>query len=317
MKKLINIVDNFKGKKIGVIGDLMLDQFIFGQAERISPEAPVPIVLFSEEIYALGGAANTANNIASLGGEVFLVGALGQDYAGDQLFLKLKLNGINEKGVIILKEKNTTQKIRVVAQGQHIVRIDKEQAHLINKATEKKAIDIIESQIKKWDMVVISDYNKGFVTKDLVAKIIRLAKKYNKKIIADIKPNNARYFKDIFLLVPNQKEAFLISESFDVKTAGKIIQKKLNCNVLIKQGAQGMTLFEGGEVFSFPTLAKEVFDVSGAGDTVLAVMALAMSSGVNLKDSAIIANCAAGISVAKVGTAVVLPEELKKNLLNE
>lgn len=317
MEKLTNIVHSFKGKRIGVIGDLMLDQFIFGQADRISPEAPVPIVLFSKEVYILGGAANTANNIASLGGEVFLVGVIGKDVAGENLLKQLNLSGINRQGVIVLEEKSTTQKIRVVAQGQHIVRIDKEQVGLINRSIEKKVIDIVDSQIKNWDMVVISDYNKGFVTKKLVADIIKLAKKYNKKIIADIKPANSQYFKNIFLLTPNQKEAFLISGAQDVKIAGKIIQKKMHCNVLVKQGSGGMTLFEKDNVSSFPTLAKEVFDVSGAGDTVLATMSLAICSGASLKQAVIIANHAAGISVAKVGTAIVLPEELIKDLEHE
>lgn len=316
MPKLTDIVDNFKGKKIGIIGDLMLDQFIFGHAERMSPEAPVPVVLFSKEIFTLGGAANVAHNITSLGGSATLVGVVGKDDAGSNFLSELKFRGMDIDGIISLEERKTTQKVRVVAQGQHIVRIDREQTDLIGRETENKVIAIIEAQIKTWDMVVVSDYNKGFVTKNIIAGIIKLAKKHKKRIVADVKPVNLRYFKNIFLLVPNQKEALEMSGTKDVKSAGKIIQKKIHSNVLLKQGADGMTLFEGGVCANFPAKAKEVFDVSGAGDTVLAAVSLGLCSGANLKQSAEIANHAAGISVAKVGTAVVLPGELKRDLLN-
>lgn len=295
----------------------MLDQFVFGQVERMSPEAPVPVVLFSKEIYTLGGAANVANNIASLGGDVSLVGTLGEDVARAHFFECLKVGGISGRGIITLKGKKTTQKTRVVAQGQHIVRIDKEEIEMTDKKTESKVISFLESEIKKWDIVVVSDYNKGFITERLVAKIIALAKKHKKRIIADVKPDNLLYFKGIFLLTPNQKEAFLMAGVKDVELAGKVIQENVGANVLLKQGVDGMTLFEDGNTYRLPAKAKEVFDVSGAGDTVLATMALALSSGANLKEAATIANHAAGISVGKVGTAVVLPEELKEDLYND
>ncbi len=314
MQKLIDIVDNFKGKKIGVIGDLMLDQFIFGNVERISPEAPVPVVLFSKELYILGGAANTANNITSLGGEVALVGVVGEDAAANHFFEQLKASGINGEGIVTVKNKSTTQKIRIVAQGQHIVRVDKEEVELISKEVESQVLATLEAQIKTWDMVVVSDYNKGFLTENLILNIIALAKKHGKRVVADIKPNHLPYFENVFLVVPNQKEAFLMSGVKEVAVAGKILQEKLHANVLLKQASEGMTLFEGDEVSSFATRAKEVFDVSGAGDTVLATLSLALCAGATLKEAAIIANHAAGISVAKVGTAVVLPEELKRDL---
>ncbi len=313
-EKIARIIDNFKGKKIGVIGDLMLDQFIFGDTERLSPEAPVPVVVFSKEIYTLGGAANTAHNIASLGGDVFLVGVIGKDTGGSQVLKQLK--NIGSKGVVVLKDRQTTHKTRIVSQGQHIVRLDKEQSSAISKEAEKKIISVISANIKNWDIVLISDYNKGVVTPNVIANILKLAKKNGKKVIADVKPANAQYFKNVFLLVPNQKEAFLISGSSDAKTAGKIIQKNLQCNVLVKQGADGMTLFENNKTTSFPAKAKEVFDVSGAGDTVLATLSLALCAGADLKEAAMIANHAAGISVGKVGTATVLPEELKEDLLS-
>lgn len=317
MEKLIEIIDNFKGKKIGVIGDLILDQFIFGEVKRISPEAPIPVVLVDKEIYRLGGAANTANNIIASGGNVFLVGAIGKDIAGERFLSQLKVNDIDTKGIVILPNKMTTQKARIIAGTQQVVRVDREKTDYLNKEVEQKVINLISSYIKEWDALVITDYGKGFVTKSLVQEIINLCKKHGKFIIGDTKPKHASYFKNITLLTPNQKEAFEISGAKDVETAGKIIQEQLNCNVLITRGAAGMTLFENNKIINLPVKAKEVFDVVGAGDTVAAIISLTLASGANLKEAAIIANHAAGIVVAKQGTAIVSFEELIKDLKSD
>lgn len=317
MQQLIKIVDNFKGKKIGVIGDLVLDHFIRGDVERISPEAPVPVVLISKEDFIPGGAANTANNINALGGEAFIVGLVGFDIAGNKLTAEMKKRRINTDGILIDKNRFTTQKTRVVSQNQQIVRFDREITGEINRDQEKKGIDFISSHIKYWDGLVISDYNKGFMTKSLAEKIIQLSEKYRKPIIVDTKPAHAYYFKNITLLTPNSKEAIAMSGTSDTKKAGRLIQKRLNCNVLIKKGAQGMTLFEGDGIKNFPTKAKEVFDVVGAGDTVGASLILSLVAGANLSQAAIIANHAAGIVVGKVGTAVVFPKELKEDIASK
>lgn len=312
--KLIKIIDNFKGKKIGVIGDVMLDHFIFGDVERISPEAPVPVVFVNKETFIPGGAANTASNIVALGGEVFVVGLIGPDEAGKQLILELKKRKINTDGLLVAKDRITIQKTRVVARNQQVVRVDREICGDINNLQENKEIDFISSCIKDWDSLVISDYNKGFVTKRLAEKLIELANNHKKPIIADTKPCHLPYFKDITVLLPNRKEAVEMAGTDDVKKAGKIIQKKINCSVLIKQGAEGMTLFEDKKVSHLPVKVKEVFDVVGAGDTVAAAISLSLPSGADLEESAVIANYAAGIVVGKIGTAVVYPEELKKKL---
>lgn len=317
MKKLIEIVNNFKGKRIGVIGDLMIDYFIWGNSERISPEAPVPIVFVTKESFRPGGAANTANNIAALGGNVSIIGLVNNDIPGRQLAKLLEKKGIDTTGLFEDRNRPTVQKIRVIVRGQQIVRIDKEKKDYINKRQEKQTIDFIASQIKDYDGLVISDYAKGFITKNLMQEIINLSKKYKKFIISDTKPKHACYFKDITLLSPNYKEAIQIAKTEDLQKAGKIIQEQLNCNVLITQGSQGMTLFENNEVRYFPTKAKEVFDVVGAGDTVIAALSLALASGANLGQSVVIANYAAGIAVSKIGTAVVFSEELKKKLKND
>jgi len=315
MKNLIKIIDNFNGKKIGVVGDVILDHFIRGDVERISPEAPVPVVSVKGEDFIPGGSANTANNIAALGGLVSVVGIIGSDSAGEKLVAKLNEKRINAVGLIIDKKRSTIQKVRVVANGQQVVRFDRETTDNISVQQEKKAIAFVSQNIKDWDGVVISDYNKGFVTDNLAKEIIKLAKKFGKPIIGDTKPEHASYFKNIDLLTPNNKEAVAMAGTKDIKKAGVIIQKQLNCNVLIKRGPQGMTLFEGSSVKNFPTKAREIFDVVGAGDTVAATIILALVSGASLSQAAIIANYAAGIVVGKPGTAVVNPEELRRGLM--
>lgn len=317
MRKLIKIVNNFAGKKIGVIGDLMLDHFIWGEAERISPEAPVPVVLVNKETFMPGGAANIANNIAALGGGAFAVGVIGQDSSGRQLFQELKTNAVNTEGIISLSNKPTTQKIRIIAQSQQVVRVDKENIDYIEKQTEQRIINFINSRLKEWDVLVISDYGKGLITENLVGEIINLALKYQKIIIGNTKkPNHVPYFQNVNLLIANSKEAAEISGEKNLETAGKKIQEKLNCNVLITQGPQGMTLFENNDIRHFSTKAREVFDVSGAGDTVVSAFTIALVSGANLQEAAVISNHAAGIVVGKRGTATVSVEELKKSLEN-
>jgi len=315
-EKLIEIVNSFKGKRIGVIGDLMLDRFIFGDTERISPEAPVPVVFAEKESFMPGGAGNTANNIAALGGKVFMIGAVGEDGAGQQLINELKKKGIDTEGVVKTPAKPTTQKIRVIARGQQVVRIDKEDARHIDGGIEKNIVDLVSSRIKGWDALVISDYAKGFITETLAQEIISLAKRHQKVVIVDPRPKHALYFKGASIFAPNQKEALEIAKTEEVEKAGKIIQEQLNCNVLITRGAEGMSLFEEERVKYFPAKAREVFDVAGAGDTVVASLSLVLASGGNFEEAAIIANHSAGLVVGKVGTATISPEELINDLKN-
>ncbi|MBU4274580.1 D-glycero-beta-D-manno-heptose-7-phosphate kinase [Patescibacteria group bacterium] len=315
--KLIKIVNNFSGKKIGVIGDLMLDHFMWGDVERISPEAPIPVLLVEKESFSPGGAGNTAANIAALKGETFIIGLVGCDQAGDFLFREFQKRGIKTSGVIRDSLKPTTQKIRVVARGQQMVRIDKEDNGCINAKIERKIINFINLNIKQWQALVISDYAKGLLNKELVQKIMKLAKKHKIPTIGDARPKNAIFFKNITLLTPNHKEAVEIAGTNNLREAGRIIQKKLNCDILITQGAEGMTLFEKNRIQHFSTKAREVFDVAGAGDTVVATLALALATGSSLKEAAIISNHAAGIVVGKLGVATINQKELKDSLENE
>lgn len=292
----------------------MLDKFIIGDVERISPEAPIPVVIAQKELSAPGGAGNVASNIAALGGVVSILGLVGNDSAMRDLLKEFKKRKINAKGIIKSSQRPTCQKIRIVARNQQMVRVDKEDNHYIHDGLEEKVINFARKNIKNWDGLVISDYAKGFITQNLATEIISLAKKHKKPIIGDTKPKHAAYFKNITLLTPNYKEATEISGIADVKKSGKAIQRKLNANVLITRGAEGMSLFEGKKIVNFTTKAKEVFDVAGAGDTVVATLILSLVSGANLEEAAVIANHAAGIAVAKVGTAAVSQRELKMDL---
>jgi rfaE bifunctional protein kinase chain/domain len=314
---IIRLTDNFAGKKIGVIGDFILDRYVFGDVERISPEAPIPVVVVSDELFSLGGAGNVANNIAALGGEVFALGLLGEDEAGEQLLDELRKRHIDTSGIIRNGRKHTTQKMRVVARGQHIVRVDKEDREHIDKRTENKLSDFLRDNIDDWDCLAISDYAKGVVTQSLAQRVISISNERKVISIGDTKPAHAAFFKNVYLLTPNLKEAKEIAGIDDATKAGKKIQKQLNSNVLITEGSRGMTLFQKHSMLHFPTKAQEVFDVAGAGDTVVAGMALSLAAGANLEEAAIVANHAAGIVVGKIGTATISVEELKASLKND
>jgi len=314
--KLLRILDNFKGKKILVVGDIMLDKYIFGNVERISPEAPVQIVEVEKEGYSPGGAANVANNISALKGDSFIVGMVGKDSAADILLQELKKRNINAEGIFVDEKKPTTQKVRVLGQKQQLLRIDYEKRGYLEKELEVKIIDFIKKKINEIDAIVISDYAKGVITENLMKEIKNIAE--NKAIIVDPKPKHMNFYKNVSLITPNTKEAKEMTNKEDIEDVGKELLTKLNCPVLITRGEKGMSLFEkNGNITNIPTKAKEVYDVSGAGDTVVATLTLALVSGATIKEAAIVANHAAGIKVGKIGTSTVKVEEIKKDLENE
>lgn len=316
LKKLLRVVDNFKGRKICVVGDLMLDRFIYGDTERISPEAPVPVVTIEKEVSTLGGAGNLASNIAALDGHILLAGSVGDDRTAEELLQELRDRNIDVSGVVKDRNKPTTEKIRLMSRGQQVVRIDKESLDCIDKKIEKQVINFLSSNIKDCEAIVISDYAKGFITKSLVRAMVNISKKYRIPVIADTKPEHILYFKNVHLITPNYKEASIMARSNDVRSAGSILQKMLRCNVLITRGSEGMTIFEGNRTENLPAQAKEVFDVMGAGDTVAGLVTLSLASGASLREAAIIANHAAGIVVGKSGAAVTSLKELKRELIS-
>lgn len=315
--RLKEILLNSNKLKVMVVGDLILDEYIWGNIDRISPEAPVGVLECKSENAALGGAANVANNLKSLGCKVYMVGVVGSDEKGRKLKKLLKKIGIEDKGVLEDPDRPTTNKIRVIAHSQQILRIDKEDRRAANDHIKGKLIHYIEKVIPDIDGVICSDYGKGVLSRDIISFISKAARKHRKLIIADPKGSDYSKYKGVNIITPNKKEAseasgIVINSEENIKDAAKKLFDVFNGNaVLITRGAEGMSLFKGnGKVTHIPTEAKEVYDVSGAGDTVISVFGMAAFAGYDLADAARLANIAAGIEVGKVGTSVVTREEM-------
>lgn len=313
--KLIRILGKFKGKNILVVGDIMLDKYIFGKVERISPEAPVQVVEVEKESYVPGGAANVANNISALGGNTFMIGVVGKDKESEILISELNKRGINTQGILTDKDKPTTQKVRVLGQKQQLLRIDYEKKEYLSRDFEKKMISTIKNMISGSEAIIISDYAKGVITGNLMKEIKVMAK--GKTLVIDPKPKHKSFYSNASIVTPNTKEAIEMTGIEDIETTGKQLLNQLNSPILITRGEKGMSLFEKEDITNIPTKAKEVYDVSGAGDTVVAALALALASGATLKEAATLANHAAGIKVGKLGTSTVTIDEIKQSIENE
>ena len=316
IKRARAIIGGFGSTRVLVIGDLIMDHFIWGKVKRISPEAPVPVVEVSSEDLMLGGAANVANNIASLGGAPLLTGVIGGDKDGDNFIKEIKKLGIDQGGVVTDNLRPTTTKTRIIAHHQQVVRFDREEGDALRVATTAKVLSYIKKAAKNADVVVISDYAKGLLTKELLTEIKAICKKHGRPLAIDPKVEHFDLYKGATVVTPNNLEAeeasgIEILDSRTLKKAGKLLKKKLRAEaLLVTRGEHGMDLFEKSSETHIPTVAKEVFDVSGAGDTVIGVYALALGAGASFKESAMLANFAAGVVVAKVGTATVTKREL-------
>ena len=319
--KIKKTVANFKKANVLVIGDLILDEFLWGDVSRISPEAPVPVVWVKRESFMPGGASNVANNIKSLGANTFIAWVIGDDERGAILKGELDQKGIDTCGIIVDESRPTTLKTRVVAQHQQVVRIDKENVSALSDAMILRIINYTKSVMDKLDAVIIEDYGKGVITPRLLKEIVPLAKRHNKIISVDPKEEHLKYYQGITLITPNNHEAskavgFQIKDAATLKKAGAEMLKKFKCKIsLITLGENGMAVFQKDKPMRhIPTVAQEVFDVSGAGDTVIACYTLALASGADPVQAAHISNCAGGIVVGKVGIAVVSPGELLKKI---
>lgn len=322
-ERLVKITDNFKRKKILVIGDLILDEFIWGKVKRISPEAPVPVVEVQKESLRLGGSANVVNNLCSLGCQVALSGVMGNDGNGRRLGAILEEMNVDYKGVVIKENRPTAIKTRVIAQHQQIVRFDREKVMPVMQSTIDKIKAYIMVNISSMDAVIISDYGKGVITNELLAKILPDISKNNIPIAVDPKPLNFSSYQGVTVITPNHHEAaeaagMETETSEDLKkVAAKLLKKNKSQSILITRGENGMSLFEAnGDETHIPTVARDVYDVTGAGDTVIAIMALSLASGATLKEAAILANQAAGIVVGKLGTATTTINEIKSTIIN-
>ena len=319
--KLADVVKKFSDKKLMVIGDLLLDQFIWGEVSRISPEAPVPVVWVKNEGFMPGGSCNVANNLAKLGANVSLVGVVGRDEKAVILKDLLKERGISFGGIITDSQRPTILKTRVIAHHQQVVRIDRESVDILHESIIGKMKDYVRDTIKDIDGIVIEDYGKGVITPSLLKFVVPLARKYGKMVAVDPKENHFRYYKGATVMTPNHHEAakavgFVLDSDEKILRAGAKMLKDFRLEVaLITLGERGMMVFaKGKKPCHIPTVAQEVFDVSGAGDTVISVYTLAAVSGASPMIAAHIANCAGGIVVGKVGVAVVSKEELLEGL---
>ena len=318
MKDLIRYLKQFNNKKIAVIGDLMLDKYVYGEVERISQEAPIPIIRVTDEKYAPGGAANVAANISTLGGDAYLFGIVGNDYYKDILLDKLYSLEISTDGILTNTKKNTVLKTRIIGLEQQLLRMDKENIEYIGDQFVKKLLTNLKD-VDDLSAIIISDYAKGTITEELLKGVKEFAQKNNIKIIVDPKPKHHSWYKGVTLITPNRNESqkitgITIENEDSIIEAGKKLLGDLNSNIIMTAGNKGMYVFEKGkEPVHIPAVAKEVYDVTGAGDTVVASLALALSCGVNLSDAAEISNIAAGIKVGKRGTSPVHLEELLKS----
>jgi rfaE bifunctional protein kinase chain/domain len=310
------LISAFAGKRILVLGDVMLDQFIWGKVRRISPEAPVPVVEVAKETYHLGGAGNVAANIRALGGVPIPVGLIGEDFAGGRLTDILKTNGIEDSGLLAESGRPTTVKTRIVAHSQQIVRADRESKSALSSESNAALAGAFKKWLSSAGAVIVSDYDKGVVNRTLLSEVLPAAQRARIPVLLDPKVHHADYYKPITLITPNHREAELltgmsIENEHQLEEAGRKLLEKFECPyALITRGEEGMSLFFPGGSHHLPTFAREVFDVTGAGDTVIATLALAQAGGATMEESATLANHAAGLAVGKVGTATVNPVEL-------
>ncbi len=323
---LIARIRKFPRAKIAVIGDLMIDEFIYGRAGRISPEAPVPVVQVMERRYRLGGAANVLHNILALKGEGFICGIVGRDEMGKEFTGAIKRLGAHTGGIIAEQGRPTTVKTRIIADHrQQVVRYDHEECKEASPASRKKLLDYLTGNCDGAAALIISDYAKGAVPNALLKQLLQWARA-KKMLVCTDHPNLHNYdlYKNrVTVITPNKKEAAQLSgiEIENEKTlikAGRTALARLGCQaVLITRGEDGMSLFQGKRATHIPTKAKEVYDVTGAGDTVIATLTMALVAGASFEEAAMIANHAAGIVVSKLGTATASPGELIESIRND
>jgi D-glycero-beta-D-manno-heptose-7-phosphate kinase len=309
----------FPRVRVLVVGDLMLDQFIWGSVERISPEAPVPVVQVTAESFRLGGAANVVNNVRALGGIAAVCGVVGRDAAGRRLVRELQAVGSDVRGVPAARNEATTRKTRIIAHRQQVVRLDRDDRCGGRAAARARAFAL--AHLHDNDVVVVSDYGKGMITPDFLERLGDARARRPFLLVIDPKKENFPYYRSASLVTPNRDEASQASgveihDQPSLLEAGQVLLDRWEAEaVLITRGEEGMSLFvRGAPVRHFPTVARQVFDVTGAGDTVVATCALALGAGAGLDEAAVLANHAAGVVVGEIGTATVTVARLRDDL---
>lgn len=323
-RKLTQYFQRFSSARILVIGDLILDHFVWGRVHRISPEAPVPVVHVDSESFRMGGAANVYHNILTLGGQAELCGVVGADPAGKQFMTDIRRYSRHSPGIFIDPGRPTITKTRVIAHNQQIVRFDVEQCHPIAVPLSQKLIRYVASRLHEISCLVISDYAKGLMTGELMKTIQQLANRHGVPVVVDPKVEHMGYYEGVTIITPNYLEAkqaagFHPRQDVPIEQIGIALQKQLQCRaVVITRGEEGMSIFEeSGQSWTIPAVARQVYDVTGAGDTVVSTLALALSAKAPLPDAAVLANQAAGIVVGMVGTATVTQAQLQEVFLHE
>ena len=320
---LVAILARARGRTVLVAGDLMLDHFVIGRVERISPEAPVPVVAFEQENYRLGGAANVAHNAAAMGARVILAGIVGADESGARLLRDLDAAGIDTSGVVEDAGRPTTRKLRVVtARNQQVARIDYERDAPLSAAVEAQLLDRLGRAAAGADVVLISDYQKGVVTPGVARAAIDAAKAAGVPSLVDPKVPHIDAYAGASLVTPNHHEAEAVAlmrvrTSDEARAAARRFRTRVRCDsVLITRGEHGMWLLDGDREYDLPAEAREVADVTGAGDTVIAAIAVALAGGATLADAALLANRAAGLAVSRFGPAAISAEDLTAGIAN-
>lgn len=315
------ILSRFEARKILVLGDLMLDEYLWGSVNRISPEAPVPVVEITAESVGLGGAANVAHNVYRLGAVPLMVGVIGDDAGGSRFLREVEACGLSPEGVVVDPSRPTTVKTRIVAHHQHVVRADRESREGVSEKVEDRIINLLDRFVSQVEAVLIQDYNKGVVTRRIIDRVMALARDNGTIVTVDPKFEHFFDFKGITVFKPNLREVeatlgMKINNQTELIKAGIELLRRLECEgVLITRGEQGMSLFEqGGEITHVPAWVKEVFDVSGAGDTVIATLTVALAAGSTMKEAATLANYAAGVVCGQVGVVPITKEQLLQTM---
>ncbi len=323
-KRLLELKSSFKNFNVAIIGDMMLDGYLWGDVKRISPEAPVPIVEIDNEFFRFGGAANVALNITKLGGNAMPFGLLGKD--DNASIFKDLVNKANMSGDFLINDASrpTTTKTRVISADQQIVRIDKESKEKISEELEQTLFDSLKNNINSIDAIILEDYNKGVLSENLIYKIIELANKENKVITVDPKFENFFNFKNVTVFKPNLKETEdsfgrKINSKPDIEKIGFELLKKINSKyILLTLGADGMAIFESGKQMEIiPTKARKVLDVSGAGDTVISTLTISLLAGASISEATNLANYAGGLVCEDAGVVPIEKEKLFNHLFSE
>jgi rfaE bifunctional protein kinase chain/domain len=315
--RVAEILQAARGRRVMVLGDVMLDRYLWGSVSRISPEAPVPVVDVAEETTRLGGAANVANNVLSLGATCSVYGVVGGDEDGAGLVRRLESQGIDASGLVTDPTRPTTVKTRIIAHSQQVVRADRESRREVEEGAERRLRDRVLGDLDTFDAVVISDYGKGVITRPLLEAMIPRARGAGRIVTVDPKEAQFRNYTRVTLITPNQFEAGgLVSRRITdddslVEVGWQVFDMLQPDALLITRGEKGMSLFQAGRAYThFPTVARRVYDVTGAGDTVISSFTMALVAGATMAEAAEIANHAAGMVISEIGTAAVKPADL-------